>query len=482
MSNLVIIPKRVGWNAVLLNRVLFGSGALLVLFFSTYHLFSSPETWMDEGLIIQSAVGLLHTGTVALPVAPGVYQPLGIITTGFPVTVPLAVVFGAFGESLEAARIVMLGFLLCLYLTLFLYVRRHIGGAAAVLGLFLIIFFGPMYGNGRNVLGEIPGLLFMILALLPLRAHESLTRRQALWTGVFAGLAVATKPIFILFIPALLLALLLRHRELNLKKVFWFGAAGVLLPVLVWLGFLFQHETLSHVLAVYANPHDLNVESALLANVKRFFTELQPLYFLAALTLWTASYGLRRLRRENIPLTEETLLFFSVLIACAYIRTAGYYRYFFLGEVFALLYLPHSLFYLVRGRARAFTYGALLVVSGLLLFQAYETSFRSWTAVHYSSTRTESLERYFATLSNEDSLFVYQAPEVMTFVGTRPVYQYVEITDSIHIGESYIPLIRTGDVMRIITPGDFFEKHERDLFSKYQLSEMVDNYAMLVRR
>ncbi|MEK7201360.1 MAG: glycosyltransferase family 4 protein, partial [Patescibacteria group bacterium] len=44
------------------SRVLLGLCAGLVLFFTLFQLFESPETWMDEGLIIQSAQGLLHTG------------------------------------------------------------------------------------------------------------------------------------------------------------------------------------------------------------------------------------------------------------------------------------------------------------------------------------------------------------------------------------------------------------------------------------
>ena len=48
---------------------------------------------MDEGLIIQSAQGLLETGKASLPVAPGVYEPAWYITTGFPLTLPFMEIF-----------------------------------------------------------------------------------------------------------------------------------------------------------------------------------------------------------------------------------------------------------------------------------------------------------------------------------------------------------------------------------------------------
>ncbi len=437
---------------------------------------------MDEGLIIQSAVGLLHTGKASLPVAPGIFEPAWYITTGFPVTLPLAGVFNMFGVSLEAARLVMLAFLLSLYTVLWYYARKAIGGVAAWIGFFLLVFFGPLYGNGRNVLGEIPGLLFLLLALVPLLQNGELTRARALWIGVWTGLAVATKPIFILFLPALFLALFFRRTELSLKKVFIYGVLGIAVPLAFWALFQFDDVSLSRIFAVYANPHDINVGAAVVTNIKRLFTEMQPLYFFGALIVWATSYGIRRYWREAVSLHEEILLFFSVLIFLTYLRTTGYYRYFFPGQVFALLYLPQSVLYLVRGYGRIFFRGVIVCLCGLLLFHAYETAFRSWVAVHYDSTRTESLTHYFTTLPVGEEIFVYQVPEAVPFAQESAVYQYVEITPSIRAGETYVPLILSGAIPRIITPSDFFRAHETDTFLRYMITENVDSYVILMRK
>ncbi len=457
-------------------------GFSLVIFFSSYQLFVSPQTWMDEGLIIQSAQGLLETGKASLPVAPGVYEPAWYITTGFPLTLPLAGVFAVFGVSLEAARLVMLVFLLCFYLVLWFYARKAIGGTAAWFGFFLLVFFGPIYGNGRNALGEIPGLLMILIALWPLLTGGALTRARALWVGVGAGLAVAAKPIFLLFLPALLLALLLRHQELKLKKVFIFGVLGIFVPLLVWAFFQFESVITLRVLGVYANPHDLDIGSSIVANTKRFFTELQPLYFLVALAVWVASYGVRRFRRESVPVTEEVLLFFSVLVFLAYFRTAGYYRYFFPAQIFALLYLPHSLWYLWGRHSRLFSRTIITLLCALVLFQAYETAFRSWVAVHYNSTRTEALERYFATLPAGEEIFVYQAPEIMPFVGGHRAYQYVEITHSLIAGVEYKHMVLSGTAQKVITPEEFFSTHRDTLFMHYEIIEKVDRYVIATLR
>ncbi len=437
---------------------------------------------MDEGLIIQSAEGLLYTGKASLPVAPGIYEPAWYITTGFPLTLPLAGVFSIFGVSLEAARLLMLAFLLCLYGVLFLYARRTLGAVAAWFGIFLLVFFGPIYGNGRNVLGEIPGLLFLLLALLPFIRSGALTRKRILWVGIATGLAVATKPIFILFLPALLLALALRWKELELTKVFLFGVIGMFVPLVLWAFIQFDHVTLSHVLSVYANPHEVNIGNAIVTNLKRIGTEMQPLYFFGALVLWATSYGIRRFRREHISLTEEVLLFFSLFVLFAYLRTAGYYRYFFPAQVFALLYLPHSLLYLARGYGRSFGRAVIVCLCGLVLFQAYETAFRSWTAVHYDSTRTQELEKYFTDLPPSQEIFVYQAPEVVPFVGKRPLYQYVEIIPSVQAGKEYQRLVLSGEAPLVITPEHLFALSAQTIFKEYLLQKRVSEYALLTPR
>lgn len=459
--------------------VLFVVSFSLVLFFSSFHLFESPQTWTDEGLIIQSAEGLLRTGKAALPVAPGVFDQGWYITTGYPVTLPIAGMFSIFGVSLETARLVMLAFLICFFAVLFLYSRRAIGGTAAWFGFFLLVFFGPLYGNGRNVLGEIPGLLFIVLALFPLIRGEALTRNGSLWIGAWAGLAVATKPIFILLLPALLLALFLHRREFNLGKVFAYGSFGVLVPIVVWMFLQFEHVTVSQMLSFYVNNLDINVWEAIMANLKRLLSEMQPLYFLITLIVWSTSYGLRRLRHEAVSISEEVLLFFCVLIFLAYIRTIGYYRYFFPAQVFTILYLPRSLWYLTKGRGQLISRTVVVCLCGLVLFHAYQTAFRSWTALHYDSTRTQDLERYFSTLPTTEEIFVYQAPEVVPFVGKHPMYQYEWMTPATHFGDDYVPLVTSGTMPRVITPATVFQTHKEDVFSHYAITEEVESYVIL---
>lgn len=464
----------------LLQRTLLCASVVSVLFFSCFHLFESPETWMDEGLITQSAVGLLHTGKASLPVAPGIFEPAWYITTSFPLTAPLAGAFSVFGVSLETARLLMLVFLLCFYAVLFLYTRKAMGEVAAWLGFFFLVFFAPIYGHGRNVLGEVPGLLFMVLALLPLLQEGPLTKRRAVWIGLCAGLAFATKPIFILFLLALLLVLVVRSAELNVHNVFVMGLVGVLIPMAAWVYLQFDSAAFSQVLAVYANPHDVAIGGAIVANVKRLVTELQPLYFLVALMLWTASYVVRRIRRHTVGPAEEIALVFSLLVLLAYLRTAGYYRYFFPAQVFAVLYLPQSLIYLTRAYGATMVRAAGPMILGCILaFQAYETFFHSWTATHYASARTASLNQYFSALPSDSTIFIYQSPELVPFAINHSFYQYVSITPSLAAGRDYASMLTTGEAGLVMTSVDFFTAHMTDIFARYELAHAIGNYVVL---
>jgi 4-amino-4-deoxy-L-arabinose transferase-like glycosyltransferase len=435
---------------------------------------------MDEGIVIQSAQGLLKTGRASVPLSSGEYEQAWYATTGFPVLLPLAGAFAAFGTSLEAARLVMLVFLLIFYILAWIFARKSIRGLAAWLGFFLLVFFAPIYGNGRNALGEVPGILFMLLALLPLLSGGELSRKWALWAGAGAGLAVAVKPIFLLFLPAFLLSLLLRERELKLRKVFFFGVLGLVIPISFWLLTQFDHVSFARVLAAYANPHDLNFWEAAANNGGRFITELQPLYFLAILAVWVLSYVARRFRREEVPLAEEALMFFSVLILLAYLRTAGYYRYFFPGEVVALMYLPSSLWHLIKHRSIFFSRSVIVCVCVLIGYQAYETMFDSWVATHYNSTRTADLENYFAALPEDTEVFIYQAPEMVPFLGARPFYQFAQVVPSVHAGSQYEYLVLSGSVPLVLTSEDFFIPRKDTVFSHYEIAQRVEAYVILV--
>jgi len=195
----------------------------------------------DEAFIIQAPLNLVQGhGYSTENYASGGPKVLfdAIVSTGPTVGLPVAVSFLLFGTSIEAARIVMLPFLVLLLASLFV-IGRRIGGRwaglaamAAVLALNTrvdwpsTVLYGP-----SDAIGEFAAaaLLAFALALMP---------RLRGWVGIIVGLAALTKFIAFMAVPVFVIALLLVPRRgarwwTRIGEVVLFGALAVL-PSALW--------------------------------------------------------------------------------------------------------------------------------------------------------------------------------------------------------------------------------------------------------
>jgi len=141
-------------------------------FLSVYKLTESPPTWMDEGIKINSARVWSETGHAGLQIAPGIDSSANILTTDYPVIAPIALTFKLFGVGLLQARSVMVAYLILFFLLAFTLIRRYLiiksdknAKLLSLCAFALIISFAPIYGDGKNVLGELPGLVFLMAFL-----------------------------------------------------------------------------------------------------------------------------------------------------------------------------------------------------------------------------------------------------------------------------------------------------------------------------
>src|SRR5206468_2314742 len=149
-------------------------------------------------------------------------------STGYPVTVPLALLFKIFGYHFTLARLYMLAWLTAAVLAAFLIARKFFDRYLAVFSLLLITTFASFYGSGRTVVGDIPGFLFFLGGLSAWLRYKNRYLAGLLW-----GVAVVAKPsLFGLIIPAITLVLLLEPRQFfkNISQV----AIGMLPAGLVW--------------------------------------------------------------------------------------------------------------------------------------------------------------------------------------------------------------------------------------------------------
>ncbi|OGY64304.1 MAG: hypothetical protein A3I89_01280 [Candidatus Harrisonbacteria bacterium RIFCSPLOWO2_02_FULL_41_11] len=475
-------------------NLIFIIGLLVaVFFFATYDLTESPHTWYDEGAIIQRAITYLRYGTMHYQVAPDQFSSAAFDSTGYPVIYPIALAFKYFGIGLLPARAVMAVFILLLVLTAYTLIKRTAGSYYAAAAALLLGTFPPLYGNGKNVLGEIPGLFFLFLFLFCLHFLEKSgfrSRRFLVLSGLAAGLCLSTKPNFLLFLPALVIALLIFKK----KEVWNWDVARYFLPAFMLPLILFAYtqflptDSLAKVLAFYRNPYNLTDWPALmLKNFLRFFTEATPIYFWSFFLTWLASLALRMKSDKNqISLSESTAFIFASILFLAYLRTPGWYRYFFIAHVLALVYFPFSFFHLFTKFIRFFSqrgkfYSSLMLLVLFMSIHLYLLGFNSWVSAYYGHTTTQNLESYFKDFNPSLSVFVYDVPQILTFLPNKNYYQYLSMNDTglYEIGTEQISVIDQGVPDILILSAD---EENLERFAHYHLKDRVGGYLILIRR
>ncbi|TSC63498.1 MAG: hypothetical protein Athens041674_65, partial [Parcubacteria group bacterium Athens0416_74] len=324
------------------------AAVLLFTFLALFRLSENPPTWMDEGVIDQISINIAAYGIYGIQTAPDTFTSANFMTTSFPVFYPVAASFALFGTTLLNARIVMFAFMALLCVTgyfLIQSVARERKYSLALFSLFLLVTFAPLYGHGKNVLGEVPGLLFFVASLLALSYAQRATQfRPWLVSGTLLGLSMVTKPLYLLILlPTTLVMYVVMYRRVSFVNMVAFGL-GVTAMLVLWF---FLHVTSIAVLKEIlfaANTNNVALSTRILENASQFISQLQPIYFFGLLAVWWGSLLLRL--RGSIKISDAELFaaVFSVMNLLMYLASRGFYRYFFPAEVLALLFLPHALY------------------------------------------------------------------------------------------------------------------------------------------
>src|SRR3989338_7126076 len=148
-------------------EIIFYALLIWVAGYSLANLTTKPRLWYDEGVNIEIAGNLARFGMLDMQIAPGVFSELAYTfqATGYPVTVPLAAFFKLFGFGATQARLYMLLWILAALMSIFFVLKRLMGEKDALCVLSLIATFASFFDNGRAVIGEIPGFVFVVWAL-----------------------------------------------------------------------------------------------------------------------------------------------------------------------------------------------------------------------------------------------------------------------------------------------------------------------------
>jgi 4-amino-4-deoxy-L-arabinose transferase-like glycosyltransferase len=204
--------------------------AVVIGLLAFYNLGQYPLTWFDEGVHLHVPETLVRYGEYADRSSDGFRYFGPTIGVGPTVLLPIAGVFKLAGAGLLQGRLVI-----ALYSLLALYLFYRLAGrfdtaAFAVLSTAFVISSPAVdwIVTGRQVLGEVPGLFFLLAGfLLWFSAWEEATWWRLTVVGLCFGLAAVTKyQNLVVLAPTLLLAAatnLLYYRTAPMRVVVWPG-------------------------------------------------------------------------------------------------------------------------------------------------------------------------------------------------------------------------------------------------------------------
>ncbi|MDP2684192.1 MAG: glycosyltransferase family 39 protein [bacterium] len=409
----------------------------ILFFISFYRLQFSPATWYDEGLNAGIAKSLVEDGVYSLKVGPEEFvdERQFLITTNYPVILPVAISLKIFGNSLTSARLPMILYLFLFALMAYLLVCKWFGKKSALMTLAFIVVFLPFYGNGKSVLGEVAGLFYLLAGLYIMDSKK-------LWklflSGILLGLSVATKPFFILILPALFIGEIYNVIKNGFRKPSAYAIlifAG-LIPILFWFWTINPNFTLGNIgsaLGYYSNSYadNTNIYQLVFSNIKRFVSETTPLHFafMLVFSVWLIVGKIRK--KEALP-TQIALVAFILLNFLWYLKTPGWYRYFFPAHLMLFLFFPASVIKIFSKRI------AFAIIIFFIIVQSFMLVSKRNEPLYFSSEVQDFVLLVNINTTVNDSLLVVNSPSVAFLLDQRNVSQYVRINPELVFAPKYI--------------------------------------------
>src|SRR3989344_1252632 len=327
------------------TEIIFCLLLVAVAVVSLPNLTTKPRLWYDEGINIEFAKNFLDFGKLDTSVAPGEFSDLTRFfqASGYPLSLPLSLFFSIFGFGPVQARIYMLGWMILALLIIFVFVKKLASRESALIVSALVASFASFHDNGRAVMGEIPGFVFLLWAL-----YFLFWRNAYFVGGILFGLAISVKTsVYISILPAILILLALEKENFwkNGLKIF----AGMLPPFLLRIWFVipdpFSLVAWQQVIRLFQNPFGSSVSQG--ANFLNNLLTIPKTYTILYFGFFTAIILSEYFRdtKKNVIYKKFfnfaiTYNFFAFLY---YLKSPGWLRYLIAADLLTLILLVIAL-------------------------------------------------------------------------------------------------------------------------------------------
>jgi hypothetical protein len=325
------------------------------------------------------------------------------------------------------------------------------------------------------------------------RALEHRKKTDIALSGIFLGVMASAKVTFLLAgLPAFGFAVLLHRRNIprDTGSIFTFFA-GFFSPFFLWIVTQFSAtDTIFSVLKFYFDPYSVDpVISNFSGNVLKFFTEISPIYLLFLTLVWFVAIIIRFIRKENIPISETVSFIFTLLIYIVFLKSPGWYRYFFPAQLVVFLFAPNAILILFRALSLRFSFSEKNALSLAVSFfivlssaQFYQTLRSSFVASYYHSARTAQIESYFASAPNDKTYFLYNVPELVIFLPNDNYYQYSSPHVEQVFGGAELEKIKEGIPDIIVLSTAVYKGHEQNFARYTEKDAIAGRYVVLQKQ
>ncbi len=340
----------------------------LLLFLALYHLSGYPALWFDEGSYLHVPKNLVLHGVYADSSSDG-YRFYGpTIAMGPTVLLPIALVFRLFGIGLLQARLVMALYLVAAVLAFHglsvSMARISVPGKSAYVlawiatALLVTSRGASILVYGRQVLGEVPGMFFLLVGLVIwFHSWEKSSLAQLVGAGLLFGLSTVTKSQYLLILaPALAVSWLanLFYYKTAPQRVFiipalLMGACYLLWQVIavLFLGPSTAAENLVLLRQSIAGAALVFSPSLMVQSAKSLFNGDMYLGWLVPALVYGIFLVLPR--RKSAQKWGVLLAITAANLGWYIMASIGWVRYAFPGIALGSLFLARFLYYLSSG-------------------------------------------------------------------------------------------------------------------------------------
>jgi hypothetical protein len=167
----------------------------------------------------------------------------------------------------------------------------------------------------------------------------------------------------------------------------------------------------------------------------------------------------KKYRKIPVQSVEVFCLVFISLVAVQYVRTPGWYRYFFPAHILLFVFFPAA--FLSVGEwaaARGALWCKKIIFMIPLLFIVIQAGQFYYNEHLCAEDKTLPAIAQFSTLGPQEKVLFYNTPELVFLFPRLDVYQYLRITDTIEVGKESFAKIEQGFYDRVILPTANFER------------------------